>query len=164
MSHKKSEKISGYKHKRTLNQKLLNIITTVLVLIIAAIVIATYEGLDMVYLAYAAVDSFFASYEVEDAYLDKSTDFFVVMDSIEREHAITIEIYSPSGEFVYSSSYKGEMSHPPYGRRSYIVPETEKRNYEVIQDLGEFENNSFDLSRDTSSGKNTEYLVVFRVF
>ena len=75
MSHKKSEKISGYKHKRTLNQKLLNIITTVLVLIIAAIVIATYEGLDMVYLAYAAVDSFFASYEVEDAYLDKSTDF-----------------------------------------------------------------------------------------
>lgn len=159
MSHKKSEKISGYKHKRTLNQKLLNIITTVLVLIIAAIVIATYEGLDMVYLAYAAVDSFFASYEVEDAYLDKSTDFFVAMDSIEREHAITIEIYSPSGEFVYSSSYKGEMSHPPYGRRSYIVPETEKRNYEVIQDLGEFENNSFDLSRDTSSGKNTEYLV-----
>ncbi len=159
MSRKKSEKISGYKHKRSLSQKLLSIITTVLVLIIAAIVIATYEGLDMVYLAYAAIDSYFASYEIEDAYLDNSSDFFVTMDNIEREHAITVEIYSPSGEFVYSSSYKGEMSHPPYGRRPALVPETEKRNYEIIQDLGEFENNSFDLSRDTVSGKNTVYLV-----
>ena len=57
-----------FEHKKTLNQKLLRIISTVLVLIIAAIVIATYKGLDFVYLAYAAIDCFFASYEVEDAY------------------------------------------------------------------------------------------------
>ncbi len=159
MSRSKKKNLSGYKNKRSLNQKLLNIITTVLVLIIAAIVIATYEGLDMVYLAYAAIDCFFASYEVEDAYLDDTQDFFIAMDNIEREHAITIEIYSPTGDFVYSSSFKGEMSQPPYGKYPLVIPEIEKRNYEFIQDLGEFENNSFNLSRDTVSGKNTEYLV-----
>ena len=159
MSRTKKQKISRYKHKRTLSQKLLNIISTVLVLIIAAIVIATYEGLDMVFLAYSAIDSFFASYEIEDAYLDKTTDFFTAMDNIEREHAITVEIYSASGDFVYASSFKGEMSMPPYGKYPLVVPEVEKRNYEIIQDLGEFDNNSFNLSKDTAGGKNTEYLV-----
>ena len=62
---KKNKHISSYKSKRSLSQKLLNIISTVLVFIIAAIVISTYEGLDIVYLAYAAIDSFFASYEIE---------------------------------------------------------------------------------------------------
>ncbi len=159
MSRIRKSKLSGYKNKRTLSQKLLNIISTVLVLIIAAIVIATYEGLDIVFLAYSAIDSFFASYEIEDAYLDNTTDFFIAMDNIEREHAITVEIYSASGDFVYASSFKGEMSMPPYGKYPLVIPEVEKRNYEIIQDLGEFENNSFNLSKDTVSGKNTEYLV-----
>ena len=61
------QKENTKKHKQTLNQKLSGIISTVLVLIIAAIIIATYEGLDMVFLAYSAIDSFFASYEIEDA-------------------------------------------------------------------------------------------------
>lgn len=164
MSRTKKQKTSHYKQKRTLSQKLLNIISTVLVLIIAAIVIATYEGLDTVFLAYSAIDSFFASYEIEDAYFDDTTDFFLAMDNIEREHAITVEIYSASGDFVYASSFKGEMSMPPYGKYPLVVPEVEKRNYEIIQDLGEFDNNSFNLSKDTVSGKNTEYLVGSWVF
>lgn len=159
MSRSKKRHSAHYKTKRTLNQKLLNIISTVLVLIIAAIVFSTYVGLDIVYLAYAAIDSFFASYEIEDAYYDKQVDFFLALDNIEREHAITVEIYSPTGDFVYSSSFKGEMSAPPYGKYALVVPEVEKKNYEVIQDLGEFENNAFYLSQDTLGQKNTVYLV-----
>lgn len=147
------------KHKQTLNQKLSGIISTVLVLIIAAIVIATYQGLDFVYLAYAAIDCFFASYEVEDAYNDRENDFFTALDAIEREHAITIEIYSASGDFVYVSSFKGEMSYPPYGKHPLVVPSVEKKAFEIIEDLGSFENNSFNLSRDMNGSRNTVYLV-----
>lgn len=159
MSRIKKHKSTSYKHKRSLSQKLLNIISTVLVFIIAAIVISTYEGLDFVYLAYSAVDSYFASYEIEDAYDDEATDFFMALDNIEREHAITIEIYSAGGDFVYSSSFKGEMSLPPYGKYPLTVPEIEKKDYELVEDLGEFENNTFTLRKDTKGGKNTVYLV-----
>lgn len=158
------KKTSPHKTKRTLNQKLLNIISTVLVLIIAAIVFVTYIGLDIIYLSYAAIDSFFASYKIEDAYFDQDHDFFLALDNIEREHAITVEIYSPNGDFVYASSFKGEMSAPPYGKYSLVVPEVEKKNYEIIQDLGEFENNAFNLSQDTSGSKNVVYLVGTWVF
>lgn len=152
-------KIEKKGRKRSLNKKLMNIISGVLAIIIAAIIFATYYGLDMIYLAYSAVQSFFASYEIEDAYADPNTDFFVAMDSIEREYALTVELYSENGDFFYSSSYKGEMSQPPYSKYSLVVPETEKKEYEVVTDLGTAGGNSFNLSRDTQGQKNTEYLV-----
>ncbi len=161
MSKKKEIKNNQHKEQRTLSQKLQRMIAVVFALLIAVIVLATYEGLDIVYLAYAAIDSFFASYEIEDAYTENNGDsFFYEIDTIEREHAITIEIYSPENGFVYSSSYKGEMSSPPYNSNSILLSPSEKKNYEVVEDLGSFENNSFNLMQDiTQTGKRTDYLV-----
>lgn len=146
-------------HKRSLNKKLMNIISGILALIIAAIIFATYYGLDIIYLAYSAVQSFFASYEIEDACADPSVDFFTAMDSIEREYALTVELYSENGDFFYSSSYKGEMSSPPYSKYSFVIPDEEKKEYEIITDLGTAGGNSFNLSRDTHGQRNIEYLV-----
>ncbi len=160
MSHKKTQKSTAYKDKSTLAQKLQRMISVAFALIIVVIIVATYEGLDIVYLAYAAIDSFFASYEVEDAFALNSDEFFTALDDIEREHAISIEIYSSDGRFVYSSSSKEPMSSPPYNQNSVAIADSEKKNYTVIEDLGEFADNSFNLSQDiTQTGKKTDYLV-----
>lgn len=153
------EKVFRKRRKRTLSQKLTGIISVIFILIIAVIVIATYEGLDTIYLAYTAIESFFASYEIEDTYNDSTKDFFTEMDYIEREYSISVELYSAEGDFVYSSAYKGEMSEPPYNKYSLTVPMSEQKNYTVIQDLGEMTDNSFNLSQDTHGGRNTVYLV-----
>lgn len=156
MSAKKEKK---QKKKINLSQKIIRIISLVLVAIIVTIIFVTDKGLDIIYLAQAAVNSFFASYEIEDAYNDSNADFFVVMDSIEREFAITVEIYANNGKFFYSSSYKGEMSSPPYNKNSFVIPDAEKKNYEIIADLGSAAGNTFNLSRDSLGQKNTEYLI-----
>lgn len=141
------------------SQKIIRIIALVLVFIMVAIIFVTDKGLDIVYLAQAAIESFFASYEIEAAYTDTTLDFFSEMDSIERDYAITVELYTQNGDFVYSSSYKGEMSAPPYNKSSVVLPDSEKKNYEMIQDLGSAAGNTFNLSRDTQGTRNTEYLV-----
>ncbi len=147
------------KHKVTLSQKLIRIIAIVLVFILTSIIFLTYKGLDVLYLTLAGVESFFATYEIEEAYNSSQDEFFSVMDSIERDYAITVEIYSSNGDFVYSSSYKGAISAPPYNKNTYIIPDSAKKNYEVIMDLGQAASNTFNLSRDTQGPRNTEYLV-----
>lgn len=141
------------------SQKIIRIIALVLMFIMVAIIFVTDKGLDIVYLAQAAVQSFFASYEIEAAYIDPTFDFFTEMDSIERNYAITVELYSSNGDFVYSSSYKGEQSYPPYNKTSSVLPDSEKKNYKIIQDLGSTAENTFNLSRDTQGTRNTDYLV-----
>ncbi len=153
---KKKEKV---KDKKSLSQVLTGGISVIFVLIIAVIVIATYEGLDFIYLAYAAVESFFASYEIEDACTDSNKDFFAEMDYYENEFAISVELYDTKDNLVYSTSYKGEMSAPPYNGSSIVLPDSEKKDFEVVQDLGEVNNNSFDLCQDTRSGRTSVYLV-----
>lgn len=147
------------KQKVTLSQKLIRIIALVLVFIMVSIIFLTYKGLDILYLTLAGVESFFATYEIEEAYNSSQEEFFSVMDSIEREYAITVELYSSGGDFVYSSSYKGTLSYPPYNKNTFVIPDSEKKNYEMIMDLGQTANNTFNLSRDTQGSRNTEYLV-----
>lgn len=153
MSSKKTKKMVP------LSQKLIRIIALVLVFIMLTIIFITDKGLDVVYLAHAAVESFFANYEIEDAYNDPDIDFFSEMDSIEREYAITVELYSANNDFVYSSSYKGDLSSPPYNKSSLVLPDSEKKNYEMITDLGSAAGNTFNLSRDTHGARATDYLV-----
>lgn len=141
------------------SQKIIRIIASVLALIMVAIIFLTDTGLDVVYLIQAGVQSFFASYEIEDAFTDTTFNFFSLMDSIERQYGITVELYAKNGDFVYSSSYKGEMSAPPYNRTSKILPDSAKKDYAVIEDLGSSGDNTFNLSRDTLGTRNTEYLV-----
>lgn len=147
------------KKKVPLSQKIIRIIALVLVFIMVAIIFLTDKGLDVLYLAHAAVESFFATYEIEEAYNIPENDFFAVMDGIERDYAITVELYSENGDFVYSSSYKGDISAPPYNKASIVLPDSEKKDYEIITDLGSAAGNTFNLSRDTQGPRNTEYLV-----
>ena len=154
----KAQKIKQ-KRKVPLSQKLIRIIALVHAFIIISIIFLTYKGLDVLYLTHAAIESFFANYEIEEAYNSSPSEFLDVLDSIEREYAITVEIYSAAGDFVYSTSYKGVLSAPPYNKDSHILPDSAKKNYEIIMDLGEAANNTFNLSRDTQGAKNTEYLV-----
>lgn len=152
-------KKTANKAKRSLSQVLVGVITIIFVLMIAVIVFATSKGLDFVYLAYAAVESFFASYEIEAVCNDNTKDFFAEMDYFESEYSISVELYDSNENLVYSTAYKGEMSPPPYNNTTIVLPDSEKKDYEIEQDLGEFNNNSFNLSRDTRSGRNSVYLV-----
>lgn len=152
-------KMKKTKKMVSFSQKIIRIIASVLVLIMVAIIFITDRGLDVLYLTHAAVQSFFASYEIEDAFTDTTFNFFSLMDSIESDYAITIELYAKNGDFVYSSSYKGDMSAPPYNRNSKIIPDSAKKDYQIIEDLGSVTGNTFNLSRDTQGTRNTEYLV-----
>ena len=152
-------KDKSQKKQVNLSKKIIRIVSVVLAAIIVTIILVTDKGLDTVYLVQSAVNSFMASYEIEDVYNNHSDDFLSVMDSIEREYAITVEIYSDNGKCFYSSSYKGEMSVPPYDSHSVVVPDSARKNYEVILDLGTAAGNNFNLSRDSQGQKNTEYLV-----
>ena len=142
-----------------LSKKIIRMIAIILTCIMVTIVFITEKSLDTLYLAQSAVQSFFSFYEIENAYSDPELDFFTEMDSIERNNIISVEIYSAHGDFVYSSSYKGEQSRPPYNQYSKKLPESIKKNYEVVQNLGEVSSNTFNISRDTASSRNTEYLV-----
>ena len=156
MAYKKNRKT---KKLVPLSKKIIRMIAIILTCIMVTIVFITEKSLDTLYLAQSAVQSFFAFYEIENAYTDPELDFFTEMDSIERNNVISVEIYSAHGDFVYSSSYKGEQSRPPYNQYSKILPESIKKNYEVVQNLGEVSSNTFNISRDTASSRNTEYLV-----
>lgn len=149
------------KAKVQLNRKLTRSISLILVFVLTAIIIATYIGLDWINLGYAAVRMFFAEREIEEAYIIGDENFISHMDNVEREYEVNIELYTASGSFVYSSSYKGEMSVPPYGRETIIIPDTEKKNYTVTTDLGSTSYNEFNLSVDNSSSQKNAatYLV-----
>lgn len=134
-------------------------ISAVLLMVMAAIIIATYQGLDIVYLIFSGIQSFYAEREIAYACENPDDSFSLTMDNIEREHEITVEIYDSTGKFVYASSYKGEMSSPPYDSQSTELPESEKKLYTEVKDLGETDNNSFKLCQDTDSKNLTEYLV-----
>ncbi len=143
-----------------LSRKLTRSISLILAFVLAAIIITTYAGLDWINLGYAAVRMFFAEREIEEAYLNGDKNFITLLDNVEREYEVNIEIYSKGESFVYSTSYKGEMSVPPYDRNTIIIPDTEKKNYTVTTDLGSTPFNEFNLSEDkTSSQRNATYLV-----
>ena len=144
-----------------LSQKIIRIIASFLVLIMVAIIFITDKGIEGIYLSFAAVQSFFASNEIEEAFTDTTFNFFSLMDSIESEYEIAVELYAPDGDFVYSSSYKGEMSEPPYNNHSATLPDSIKRDYALIRDIVIGEKNTFHLYRDTKAARNTEYIVSF---
>ena len=144
--------------RRSLSKKLIRMISVILALVMAAIVFATYKGLDYVYLAFSAVRAFSAEREIEDACIN-SDDFVLALDTIEREYEVSVEIFTSHNDLVYSTSYKGDISVPPYNNMNVIIiPASEKKNYTQIQDLGTTVDNSFRLSQDTSGQKNTVYL------
>ncbi|MCD7828258.1 MAG: HAMP domain-containing histidine kinase [Clostridiales bacterium] len=156
MARKNREK----KHKTTLSTRLVRFITLILFCVMLAIIFATYRGLDFIYMVSSAITSFYAAREVEDLYDNPGEDFALLMDDIEREFEMSAEVYTEDGSFVYSSSYKGELSAPPYDSSVIIIPDSIKKNYEEVTNLGEVSNNSFNISRDTSSSQNSEYLVL----
>lgn len=159
MQHKMKKKNKRTKHQVPLSAKLLRTITLILAIVMLLIIFATYKGLDLVYLCYSAVSEFSASVAIEDLCETENENFFLNMDTIEREHEISVEIYSADGTFVYSSSYKGDSSLPPFNRHSIAVPIREKKDYKQTLDLGRTDRNAFNLSEDDAEGKHTEYLV-----
>ncbi len=160
MSEKKHEK-KRQKTKINLSSKLIRMIAIIMAFFMLTIIFTTYKGLDWVYLGYAAVRTVFAAREIEEAYINEAEDFILRMDSVEREYEVNIEIYAENGDFVYASSYKGEMSIPPYDEKTIILPDSEKKNYTMTTDLGSTSDNSFNLSQDLSSTQKvaTTYLV-----
>ena len=147
--------------KIQLSRKLTRSISLILVLVLTVIVFATYTGLEWINLGYAAVRMFFAERTIEEAYISGDENFISLMDNVEREYEVTIEMYSSNGKFVYATSYKGEMSVPPYDSDAIIIPDSEKKNYTVTTDLGSTSFNEFNLSVDTSSSQKNPatYLV-----
>lgn len=144
--------------RRSLSRRLIRTMSFILVLVMAAVIFATYKGLDYVYLAFSAVRAFSAEREIEDLYNNEDKDFILSMDTIEREYEVSVEVFTGNDELVYSTSYKGEMSSPPYNRNYIILPSTEKKEYEDVMDLGSTYNNSFRLAQDTSGARNVVYL------
>lgn len=155
---KKQKKEQKQLQRRSLSSKLIRMISAILVFVMAVIIFATYKGLDYVYLAFSAVRAFSAEREIEDLFAVPDDNFIVSLDTLEREYEVSIEIFTANDNLVYSTSYKGEMSSPPYGRNAIIIPDTERKNYTDVMDLGTTSENSFRLSQDTSGSKNTVYL------
>lgn len=156
----KKKKIEQKKLKRrSLSSKLVRVISVVLLFVMTIIIFVTYTGLDYVYLAFSAVRAFSAEREIADIYLNSTENFILDMDTIEREYEVSIEIFTESNEFVYSTSYKGSMAIPPYSEGELIlIPDSERKNYTEVMDLGSTGVNSFRLCQDTSGSKNTVYL------
>lgn len=148
------------KHKINLSSKLLRTIAILLVIFMAIIIVSFAKGIDLIYLGYSAISSAYGETKIVSAYSKGDSDNFLLeMDNIEREHEFVVELYTRDGRLVYSSSYKGEMSVPPYDGDSIALPDSEKKNYDVVMDLGKSKENSFFLGRDTSSTNNYRYLV-----
>ena len=147
--------------KVQLSRKLTRSISLILVFVLGAVICATYIGLDWINLGYAAVRMFFAERTIEEAYMTGNDNFITIMDDVEREYEVTVELYTSDGKFVYATSYKGEMSVPPYGNGVITIPDSEKKNYTVTTDLGSTSYNEFNLSVDTSSSRKNPatYLV-----
>lgn len=155
---KKTKREQKQLKRRSLSSKLIRMISAILVFVMAIIIFATYKGLDYVYLAFSAIRAFYAEREIEEMYYNSSDDFILAMDTIEREYEVNIEIFTKNNEFVYSTSYKGEMSAPPYKGDIIVIPDSEKKEYTQVQDLGTASNNSFRLCQDTSAQRNTVYI------
>ncbi len=147
------------KHKSHLSTKLIRVITAILVFVMVVIIFVSYKGLDMIYLVTSGVKTYYAAKIIEDIYSNPGDDFVLLMDAVEREYEVSVEVYTSDGDFVYSSSYKGDVSIPPYDSSSIIISDDIKKNYEETSNLGEVANNAFNISVDTSSDKNLEYLV-----
>lgn len=156
----KNKKLEQKKLKRrSLSSKLIRMISAILVFVMVVIIFATYKGLDYVYLAFAAVRAFSAEIEIEELFTGNNSENFIIdMDTIEREYEVNIEIFTKNNDFVYSTSYKGAMSSPPYTSELILIPDSERKIYEDVMDLGETTYNSFRLCQDTSGTKNTVYI------
>lgn len=158
MSKKKKNEQKKLK-RRSLSSKLIRMISLILVFVMTIIIFTTYTGLDYVYLAFSAVRAFSAEREIEDIYQSPNDNFILDMDTIEREYEVSIEIFTKDNEFVYSTSYKGDIALPPYsGSELILIPDSERKDYTEVMDLGSTSDNSFRLSQDTSGSKNTVYL------
>ncbi len=155
----KKEENGKKKRKVSLNRQLLSVVSITLIFILITLIIVTYNGLDIIYLVYSAVSSFNAAREIGETYKDAGNDFFLRMDNIEREYEVTAEIYNAEGGIVYNSSYKGDMSLPPYSSYSIKLPDSEKKNYTEIMDLGSTDTTHFSLRQNNEDGRDSEYLV-----
>lgn len=155
---RKQKKEQKKLQRRSLSSKLIRTISVILVFVMAVIIFITYKGLDYVYLAFSGVRAFSAEREIEELFVNPDDNFITTLDTLEREYEVSIEIFTANNNLVYSTSYKGEMSSPPYGENSIILPDSEIKNYSDYMDLGSTTNNSFRLSQDTSGSRNTVYL------
>lgn len=144
--------------RRSLSNMLIRAMSIILVLDMAVVIFATYKGLDYVYLAFAAVRAFSAEREIEELYDMHDDDFILSMDTLEREYEVSVEIFNGDDALVYSSSYKGEMSSPPYGRNVIVIPDSERKVYTEVLDLGSSSVNAYRLAQDTAGSKNIVYL------
>ena len=153
------KKISKPRKLIPLSRKITALISVILTFIILTIILITDSSLNSLYTIQSAFQSLFAYYEIENAYSDPSADFMYELDNIERNYSISVEIFTSGGDFVYSSSYKGAQSAPPYNNDSIIIPDSVRKNYVISKDLFDVSDNVFSIYRDPNSAKNTEYLV-----
>lgn len=155
---KRKKKEQKQLKRKSLSSKLIRTISSILVLVMVVIIFATYKGLDYVYLAFSAVRAFYAEREIDEVYKSSTDNFILAMDTIEREYEVNIEIFTEKNEFVYSTSYKGDISLPPYKGNLITIPDSEKKDFVDVMDLGSTTDNSFRLCQDTTAQRNTVYL------
>lgn len=154
-----SKKVKNHRKKIKLSSRLFRVIALTLVLVMAAIIFATYRGLDTIFLIKAGIDSFKAADNISRI-VDEQTgnEFFASMEKLEATDDVSVEILKKDDSLVYSTFYNGDMSSPPYDSSSVIIPSKEKRNYMVEDDAGDLSSgNHFELRMDTIN--DVEYLI-----
>ena len=146
------------RRKVKLSRRLYSATAAVLLLVMLLIITATYEGLDYIYLIYGALQTVWASREIEAVMTDGTEDFAAYMDAIEKNYLITVELTDARGALVYASDFTGEFSSPPYNGSSIVLPEDQRRVYTVITSLGESNGTAFSTVGITAGSRSLEYI------
>lgn len=148
------------KKKSSVSSILFRSIATVFVIGIAMVVVADSRMINYVYLLKSGFDLWTSADLIETAYNDPSR-FYETLREVELNNDISIEIFGPADNIVYSTSYNGTYIPLPFTEKD-TIGEQYRRNFKII-DSG-FQNTGFhfDLREDDSGRTKREYLVFVR--
>lgn len=158
----KAPKQKKSKKKLSVSALLFRSIASVFIIGIAIVVIADSRMINYVYLLKTGFDLWTSADIIQSAYSDPDR-FYNTLREVELNNDISIEIYGPTGNLVYSTSYSGPYIQPPFKKDDKISDEY-KRNYVIVDSGIQNRGFHFDLREDTSGTVKREYLVFVRDF
>jgi signal transduction histidine kinase len=157
---KAEKKAKKHRKKSSVSAILFRSIATVFVIGIAIVVIADSRMVNYVYLLKTGFDLWTSADIIESAYNDPSK-FYETLREVELNNDISVEIFGPADNIVYTTSYNGPYIPLPFSENDTIGDQYRRRF--KITDSG-FQNTGFhfDLREDGSGRVKREYLVFVR--
>lgn len=159
--HRKEKANENTSHKKiSFSRSLFVAVSFIYLVLIILIIYVCYSYINYVYLVIAGLQSWNATDEIVEQIENPTDSYIDNLNTIVEEYEIIIEIFNSDGNLVYSSSYAGEMTIPPYDDED-ALPDSLIKNYTVIDSA----NTDYDFyfSIVLNDETQTEYLVFNRL-